>query len=229
MTLNKYLVVLLLAEVSINCYSQSKTVDTTQIAVQLDSGFKLMKKVDPRAVPLLTELLNLSRAQSFKRGEAEGLFCLGEYYFLHEEDSTSWLYFDSARTAFELINKKGRWAQSLNMLGSIKMKARQYVQSIPYFKKAAEINKAIGRKQQLGDCYFNLAGVHSKLGDYVKAIEYFLEVLKLDEDIGYKEGVADDYGQIGNLYAKIGDTTKAIDNHKKSIAISEASGSKATM
>jgi signal transduction histidine kinase/DNA-binding response OmpR family regulator len=203
--------------------------DTTQVAIHLDSAFKLMKKVDPRAVPFLEQLLQTSRNLSFKRGEAEALFCLGEYYSLHEEEKRSWQYFDSARIAFEALAHKARWAQSLNMLGSLKIRASLFAESIPYFRKAAEINLALGRKQQLGDCYYNLAIANNAMGEYVEALQYYVDVLKIDEEIGYQEGVADDYSNISRVYEKMNDIPHAIESLKKSISISEATGSKPTM
>jgi len=204
-------------------YAATPLSDTTEIAIHLDSAFKMMKKSDPQAVTFLITLLKSSRTTHFKRGEGEALFCLGEFYSITGKLGPSKLYFDSALVIFEDIALQGRRAQTYNMLGTLQIMQNQYAQSIPNFKKAAEINLAVGRKQNLGDCYFNLGSVYSNLGDYTTAVQFFINVLEVDLEIDFKAGLAGDYEQIGSMYVKIGDIQKALENYQKALEVSEAS------
>jgi signal transduction histidine kinase/DNA-binding response OmpR family regulator len=200
--------------------------DTTRVAVELDSAFRLVKKKDPQALPFLKNLLASSRVLAFRRGEAEALFSLGEYHARIDASELSRTYFDSAAVIFTDIHRLDRLAQVFLTLGNMHLGKMQFPQATFQYEKAAVLNRQLGRKQNLADCAYNLGLTYSRMGNYVKALSWLLEVLKIDEELGNTANLGEDYSEIAQMYAKIGDLPKAFANLDKSIKAARASGNK---
>jgi len=107
-------------------------------------------------------------------------------------------------------------AYSLNYLGLLQRRLRNYEQAIEFLEKAKNIRIAeLGENhQQVGAIYNNIGLVFNTSGDYENALLNFKQAIRIKQLSG-NETVYNNYFNLGVLSGVLGNYSEALDNYKK--------------
>ncbi len=141
------------------------------------------------------------------------LLSVGKQYFESKQYAQAESYLKRA------LEKSGRYADVLNMLGVISHVEGRFASSIDYFQKALEINP------RYTEAILNLAVLYNDLGQYADAKKLYGSLKSAKGPNGkqiepvLRGKLANLHADIGDIYRSIGLYAHAIDEYKKALVL----------
>jgi tetratricopeptide (TPR) repeat protein len=108
-------------------------------------------------------------------------------------------------------------AQTLNNLGELYLKTKQYDKSLESFEEALSYKGKIPGSETAIICH-NLGSVYKRLDDFDTALSYFKKALAINQDKKLYEEVASNYYMIASLYLEKGEFDTAMEYAEKALA-----------
>lgn len=200
--------------------------DTTKVNHLNALGKELIYSNPDSAILLVTQALNLSEKQNWKKGIANSCIWLGwcEYGKGNYQKALDYDY--RALKTGEVIDNKKIISSALGNIGLVYQEQGDYPKALDYYLKALKIAKEMGDKTGIVRCFGSIGNVYLKRGDYPKAVDYYFKALKIGEELGDKNRIAIQLGNIGLVYFNQGDYQKALDYYFKALKIAEELGGK---
>ena len=127
---------------------------------------------------------------------------------------------------YEMSGDSTSKRHSLNMIGSIYRKLKQYDEAERHFLEALEINEKGEFLSGQADNLVNLGNLYGELEEYDKAIDAYRRATTIDSLTNFSWGLSYDYENLGNLMARQSRFDEALAMQKKSLTIREKLGGK---
>ncbi|MBK8504621.1 MAG: tetratricopeptide repeat protein [Saprospiraceae bacterium] len=122
---------------------------------------------------------------------------------------------------YEMLGDSISMLNSLNNLGSIHRKLKQYDKSETYYMTALDLNIKAERLGAQADVHINMGNLYAEQGKYSEALPHYIEGKHLDSITNYVNGLGYDYENIGTMYARQKEYDLALANYQQSLAIRE--------
>ncbi len=137
----------------------------------------------------------------------------GNVYFWKKNNEKAAFYYQKA---YELAKDIGRnTGRTLNNLGIIASRSKQFDKAIGYYSDAIEQYKKSSANEMIAQTKINIADIYNEKGDFANAISYAQQgtehILKNKTITGLTEG----YEALITAYIRLGDLPKALDNQRK--------------
>jgi tetratricopeptide (TPR) repeat protein len=134
------------------------------------------------------------------------------YFWLKNNEKAAFYY----QKAYELAKDIGRnTGLTLNNLGIIASRSKQYDKAIGYYSDAIEQYKKSSANDMIAQTQINIADIYNEKGDFANAITYAQQgtehILKNKTITGLMEG----YEALITAYIRMGDLPKALENQRK--------------
>jgi CHAT domain-containing protein/Tfp pilus assembly protein PilF len=161
-----------------------------------------------KAVPEITQALNLSRSANDKAGEASAITALGLWHSRTGEDDRAIEMHRQALEIFRVIGDRHSQAISLNALGQSHHNLGEYPIAIDEFKQALRLFQGIGSLDGAVSL-FQIAMAHEGNGELDQAVDYYEQCLKLSRAAGKLRTEANALTQIAKVYVAQGSNQRA--------------------
>ncbi len=194
--------------------------DTIKVDLLNEIVYELYLVDNDRALEYAKKAKKLSEKLSYKKGKAESLLQIGEFYFYNSDNSKALEYYLKALEIFQKTNNKFNISKCLNYIGIAYRKQGDYIQTIEYYQKALEIREYIKDKKGISNCLNNIGVVYDDLGNYPKALDYYQRSLIIDQELEDKHGISGSLNNIGVIYESQKDYFRALEFYNKSLKIS---------
>jgi tetratricopeptide (TPR) repeat protein len=122
---------------------------------------------------------------------------------------------------YQMVGDSIPMINSLNNLGSIHRKLKQYDKAEDYYTAALDLNIKAERLGAQADVHINLGNLYAEQGKYTEALPHYIEGKQLDSITNFQSGMGYDYENIGTMYARQKEYGLALEHYKKSLAIRE--------
>ncbi|QEC44801.1 tetratricopeptide repeat-containing sensor histidine kinase [Pseudobacter ginsenosidimutans] len=166
--------------------------DTSRVMLILDYVGSAVNENTTLLLPMLNEMISISREQNFKAGIQTGYVTAQIYYSDRSDMAKAMIYADSAFESFKgdtnrraVINK----AYLHHNVGSDYSKMGDFEQAVHHFTRAAEILEKY-RSSVVGSVYNGIATVYEQMKEPAKAMEYNYKALDVAEKNGDKPTIA---------------------------------------
>jgi serine phosphatase RsbU (regulator of sigma subunit)/Tfp pilus assembly protein PilF len=152
--------------------------------------------------------LNIAESAKYYNGIGTITANLGELLFDKGDYKEALVYFESSLNAYKKI-KSGNVPFSLNSIGKIYTRWKDYQNAIKYQEEALEIAKRSNSKLEMSQSMIALANTYLQKGDNHKALNYFKQSEKITEEIGVNYERLEAYKGMANTYSRAGDFLNA--------------------
>ncbi|MBN1698134.1 MAG: tetratricopeptide repeat protein [Spirochaetales bacterium] len=109
-------------------------------------------------------------------------------------------------------------AQTLNNLGELYFRTRQFNESLAHFEEALTYKNKIPRSE-IAVIYHNMGTVYKRLDDFDTAFSYFKKALTINTEKKLYEEAASNQYMIASLHLEKGDIKKALDSAEKALSL----------
>ncbi|MFQ3247327.1 MAG: two-component system sensor histidine kinase ChiS [Arenicella sp.] len=155
------------------------------------------------------DILELSRNELSEQMRYELLRRQGNYYRLNRKYEYAYTYYQEASELAEVLNDQEKIAKSLNDLGLISLKKKDYSAAIKNLSESLKIKKSLSNPSLERSTVTNLGLMHYQIGEYQTSLEYYQYAYELIREIGNNR-VTDGqlihlYSYFATAYAKSGD------------------------
>lgn len=133
---------------------------------------------------------------------------MGEIYLLKGDDSTALIFFERSVNAYK-IAESGNMPYSLNNLGRLYKKRKEYKRAIEYHKEAFDLAKKLESKVDMTQSLLRLADVYKDKGDINLAIQTYEQAKELAIGISANTELKDIYEGLSISYSENKDFNKA--------------------
>ncbi|MEP0293794.1 MAG: tetratricopeptide repeat-containing sensor histidine kinase [Reichenbachiella sp.] len=159
----------------------------------------------------------------FKKGQAEGLRLVGEYYMRKSEPDrdSALLNLEQALHLFEELNNRRGIGQTYRSLGTCYFFLNNFYKSLEYSHKSLSILEELGLKEEIANILTNIGSLHSIQYNPKEALDYYTKALNIFEELGIKFKRAVCLYNISDMHIRIGSYSDALDNLEKSMVILE--------
>jgi tetratricopeptide (TPR) repeat protein len=145
---------------------------------------------------------------------------VGNVYFWKKNNEKAAFYYQKA---YELAKDIGRnTGRTLNNLGIIASRSKQFDKAIGYYTDAIEQYKKSSANEMIAQTQINIADIYNEKGDFANAIIYAQQgtehILKNKTITGLTEG----YEALITAYIRMGDLPKALENQRKFTALKDS-------
>lgn len=178
--------------------------DTTRLNMLVDYVLSAINVNTSQALPLMQEVVSISKELNNMRGIEIGYIYLQLYYSDRGDFAMANLYADTAVRYLERDTNhfaRVNLGYLLNNLGGDNLKLGDYQKAIDNYTKAAEILER-DQAAALPSVYEGKAAVYQELQQIDKAIEYHAKAIKAAEKLGDKVSLARRYMNYAELLAK---------------------------
>ncbi len=165
--------------------------DTTRVRMIMDYVVEAANENTSQLLPLLGEVIDISKTQNYKRGIQTGYQTAQLYYSDRGDFSKALLYADSTFEALEGDTaKKARMITAYvhHNVGGDYIKMGDYDQALFHFTQAAVLLEQY-QPEMLSSVYSGIAEVYERMLQSEKAIEYDLKAIASAEKYGNKTAI----------------------------------------
>lgn len=243
----KNIVLILLSFFAINAFSQSKVIDSSEIALKNNSELrtKLHKttydKSDTQRVNILTNLSrelinrgNYEQAQTyadealkiapiigFQRGAYDAYNNIGVSYTRQGDYPKALNSLNTASKIAQQINYKTGLANTQNNLAILYSMQSNFPEALKSNLASLKIREELGDRKSIANSYNNIGKVYTSLGKDKEALKYHTLALKIREALGDKRGLMNSYTNFGNIFSRDSNTTEALKNYFAALKIGQ--------
>jgi AraC-like DNA-binding protein/Tfp pilus assembly protein PilF len=218
----RFLLVLILIEISSNAFSQTRMLDSLYTALENHPAedtvrVKIMFKIcyresafHPEKNKILAEqALKISNKIKFTRGIGNANRYLADYYHEVGDYPMAIRYAFQMLKAFESISYNVGVSQSYQFLGLLYNAAGDFDKASLYYTRAISVCQQANLKKELSYCYNNLAGLNFSLSKFDIALENYLKSLAIKKEINDAHGITTSQANIASVYVKLQKFDKA--------------------
>ncbi|MFI5161271.1 MAG: ATP-binding protein [Sphingobacteriales bacterium] len=229
--MRKLAVTLLLAVLCLNCFAQQKTIDSLKklIAAAKDDTSRVLamgplqlfynnSKPDS-ALAIANEMLRISKAVQYKKGEAISLNCLGNVYSTTGNYSKALAYYLSALKLGEQMNDRQRIAGTLGNMGLVYAYENDYRKAVTYFLQSLAAGKNAHYKRVIVVETGNAGDAYEKLNMLDSALWYTRLDMPLALDYKDPDLIGGVYNNLGNIYSKMKQLDTALYYYRKGMPL----------
>ncbi len=127
---------------------------------------------------------------------------------------------------YRLLENRYGLADSLNKLGLIQIKLKDYLAASEAFQESLQLLRDLNQAYGISITLHNLGLVADDLKEYENAIQYYEDSLVIKQQIGDQYNMAATLNNLGLIYRERGDLDKAREVLEQSLAIKQRIGDK---
>lgn len=192
-----------------------------------------------KALDYYNQSLTILRALKNPEAEAQTLHNIAYVYEELGENATALDYYNQAMKIFSAINKsKGRpenygknptsfkglgdreaEAATLNSLGSLYAKQKDYRKALDYFELALPLTRASGDPEGEAAALNNIGRAYDDLREFETSLGYYNHALLIVQAMKDRMHEAATLNNIGAVYEELGDKQKALDYYNQTLLI----------
>ena len=199
--------------------------DTTYInLLNLYAG--KMRFINEDSLLLLSEeALELSKASSYKRGQSEAQFRIGDYYSDRGKNAEAIEKYKEASEIAKEINNDALRLRILNNLAGEYGYKGDIAAALNGYLEGLELAEKTENKEMLSIINENIASLFASQKDYKHALIYYETVKKINNEIGNDLIKAETFSNLASIQADMGELDYAMFNINKAIAVFEKNSS----
>ncbi len=206
---------------SLNIFIKKNTFDSNEVKAYCYLAEAYYKINPDSALVLSNAAYKLAHIIGYKKGEADGLKCIGLSYKYLGQDYNALKYYQDAIFVYSDINNAKGIGNCHNLIGSIYFSLTNYNAAIFNFNRAISFLVIVNDKEDLYNAYNNLAATYYNEEVYDKAADYYLKALLTKESLNDKKTVSTNSSNISGLYDKESAYKKDLEKYAKSLKASE--------
>lgn len=175
-----------------NLINQHPARDTVRVGLIMDYVGQAVNENTTLLLPLLSEVINISREQNYKAGVQTGYMTAQIYYSDRGDLAKSMLYADSCFMYFKGDTNRRAVINSAYLhhnVGTDYMKMGDYEEAIHHYMQAAEILEKY-KPDLVANVYTGIGEVYDQLHEPEKSMEYDKKALAAAEKSGSKPSIA---------------------------------------
>ncbi len=200
--------------------------DTSKVGLLLKLADIERESSRKRAIQHLNEALELSNNLSFKKGQADAHFNLGNLYYSESEYQKSIDNYQQALTIFTQLSNKSRMSKCFFGLGRSYSKQRLFDNAIESYKNSISYSQEIGDLKFTSSVLYNLGISYRRKNDLAMALKYYIQSMKMKEELNDDAGISSVLNSMGLLYFNDGQYNKAIESFNQSLELKRETGDK---
>lgn len=181
----------------------------------------------PKAYSVKLAELRVVGKLDAERIEAERQFAAGERLRTREskeeQRSASGAY-QEALKLWRLLGDREKEAMTLNALGSLASRLREYPQSLEYFNQTLAVRRALNDRKREASALFNIGRTYQEMGQNQQAVEAFRQALPLRREAGDQKGEAAVLTEIGAVQSASGEQDEALKTFEQALAAWQKAG-----
>jgi adenylate cyclase len=133
---------------------------------------------------------------------------IGEIYLERDVEDSALYYFNKSLIAYQK-SESGNIAYTLNSIGKVYAKKKDYITAISKQKEAYEKAKSLNARLEMAQSLLGLATTYEMKGDYKSAVITYQDALLIAENIGANYELKDAYEGLAKSYAMLSDYQNA--------------------
>jgi len=178
--------------------------DDTTKAMLLNEVLKIYLNYKPDSSIILgQQMLNISRASKFKKGEALALARIGNTYTATGDYPKALSYALASLKIWEELDDKKGIVQSLGNISNIYLSEGDYKQAMSYNRQCTAQAKIIGYTRGIMINALNLGDIYDRLSMPDSALKYTRYGLILARQAKDSDNIADAFNNLGNTYSEL--------------------------
>ncbi len=159
-----------------------------------------------KALQYLLRALPLSEAIKYDAAIGVTTVNLGEMYLDKNLDDSALYYFEKSKVA---NNGTEDYPYSLNLIGRVYTKKKEYDKAISYQQQAYDIAKKSDSKNDMTISLVELAKTFKEKGDIMSALSTYNQAEAIANETGAKKSLKDIYEGLAQVYSSLADYKKA--------------------
>lgn len=213
--MRKLATTLLLAVMCLNCFAQQKKIDSLKqlvtaakddtsrvLAMRWLAQFYTGSKPDS-AIALANDMLRISKATRYPKGEALGLNQLGVIYARTGNYSKALTYLLSSLKIYEQMNDRLGIAKMLSNMGIVYSEEKDDRKAVSYYLQGLAAAKTAHDKRAILIETANAGDAYEKLNILDSALWYTRRAVPLSLDFKDADLIGGAYNNLGNIYSKM--------------------------
>ncbi|MDN3667292.1 ATP-binding protein [Algibacter miyuki] len=195
--------------------------DSTYINLLHDLNWEYIHYNSDSLFVLSNEIISLSKAIKYTKGDAKGHFFLGVYYSDKGDQDKAISYFSKALSKGESINDPLIIIQSKIELAREYEYKEENEKSLREYLSAIEIAKKSKNDSWLSNLYLNVSTLYGNQKDHEQAVLFLIKAKELNENKGEEERMGIILSNLAIAYISMGDLDSAKLNINKAVSIFE--------
>lgn len=200
-------------------------IDSAKVEYIADLAFQYRYFDPDKGIKLASDAYNLSRAISWKQGEAYAFNSLGVNYKSKSEYDKALEYYQKSADINKLLGNKRNLSYNYGNIGIIHIILGNYEKSIQYQNKSLEIKKELKDSTGIASSLINIGIIYEDKAQYALALKTFQEALEIEERLGEESAISTILFHIANIYNYQNDPIKALEYYNKVLEIDRKMGS----
>lgn len=196
----------------------SKEADKFKILVQLSEELSFVEE----GYNYAHQAYELSKTLNDPLKEGEGLYTIGRYYYLNEQEVKALEYFIPSLNIFKSKQNKPSIAKLQRAVGNCYYWLDSLENANEYIQQSLNLSIEINDKIQVAESLIDYGRLLAKRQHYNEAIANQIEALAILKEHGTKQELFRAYNGLGRIYYNAGEYQRSIEAYLKEIEIRES-------
>lgn len=189
-----------------------------------DEAWEIALHEPTRSRELAIEALDVSKKESYARGEALAIRTLGYWHLLAGEFEPAHRLTSDAAAKLRSVGDASGEASALNSLGIIYSRLGDYDKAFETGLECLRLYQEASDRRGEAWAHAEMANVHLLVGELPQARQKFEEARAIFDELSYAPGLMRTWSLAGDVARSMGEVDNALECYEKSFALAQKSG-----
>lgn len=199
----------------------SETSDTSRINLLFEIAVESWSTAPEKTLANAEKVLSISRKTGYPKGEAQGEYALGVYYWQKNDYPQALSHYASSEAISRDIHDQVGIAKGISGAGMIYGEQGNYARALDNYLQALSILQKIGDQKRSSNVLNSIGNVHKNQKNYEEALSFYRQAQAIWVKLGDQKSIAGSYVNIASIYSKKKDFSAALSNAQKALALFE--------
>lgn len=198
-----------------------ETSDTSRINLLFEIAVESWSTAPEKTLANAEMVLSMSKKIGYSKGEAEGEYALGVYYWQKNNYPEALSHYSKSEAISRDIQDQAGIAKGISGAGMIYGEQGNYARALDNYLQALAILQALRDEKRSSNVLNSIGNVHKNQKNYDEALSFYRQAQAIWVKLGDKKSTAGSYVNIASLYIKKKDFPAALTSAKKALALFE--------